>query len=286
MSAVFLWLLVLVQGAGTFHADAPIVCNQCSQWNRDREPFRVFGNTYYVGVEGLSAVLITSSEGHILIDGGLPQSAPLIDAHIRRLGFRTSDIRLILTSHEHYDHVGGIAALQRASSATVVASPSGARALREGATPRNDPQASVALKFPPVRNVRMVKDGERSRVGKLDITAHFTPGHTTGSTSWTWRSCEGSRCLSMVYADSLNAVSAAGFRFTPAADKFRKSIHTIERLPCDILISVHPDFSSLFMDVEKRAKGKPDALINPGACKEYAAKSLQILEKRLLEERK
>lgn len=107
-----------------FRADAPMTCAACDEWNAPHEPFRVFGNTYYVGVAGLSAVLIASEDGLILLDAGLPQSAPLIDASIRKLGLRTEDIRLIVNSHAHFDHAGGIAALQRASGARVAASAS------------------------------------------------------------------------------------------------------------------------------------------------------------------
>src|SRR5262249_61118562 len=96
--------------------------------------------TCHAGAARPSSVLITGSRGHILLDGGLPQSAPLIDANIRRLGFRTQDIKLIASSHAHYDHAGGIAALQRASGATVVASPAGARALERGEPAEDDPR--------------------------------------------------------------------------------------------------------------------------------------------------
>jgi metallo-beta-lactamase class B len=108
------------QAASTFKPDPPMVCPSCDEWNAPREPFRVFGNTYFVGPAGVSSVLIASDEGLILLDGGLSQSAPTIDANIRKLGFRTEDIRLIGASHEHYDHVGGIAALQRFTGAPAV----------------------------------------------------------------------------------------------------------------------------------------------------------------------
>jgi metallo-beta-lactamase class B len=266
--SLMFWLLLAVQSPPQF--DAPIVCDQCAAWNRDREPFKVFGNTYYVGVEGLSSVLITGDNGHILIDGALPQSAPLIDAHIRKLGFKTEDIRLIVTSHVHYDHVGGVAALQRASGAAVAASPSSARVLSEGASGSDDPQFGTLPRFPMVAKVRALQ--KTMSVGKLSVTTLPTPGHTPGGTTYTWRSCEGSRCLNIVYADSLNAVSADGFRFTPIAETFRKSIRAVEELPCDILIPVHPNFTNAF-----------DA---PQACRTYAANARQTLDRRLEQEKK
>ena len=138
----------------------------------------MFGNTYYVGVKGLSAVLITSDGGLILLDGALPQSAAVIDENIRKVGFRTADIKLILNSHAHYDHAGGIAALQRASGAVVAASPSGARALEQGGPTADDPQFVLAGKFPAVAKVRIVGDGEVLRVGNLAVTAHLTRPYT------------------------------------------------------------------------------------------------------------
>ena len=186
-----------------FKSDPPIMCEACPAWNADREPFRIFGNTYYVGTERLSSILITSERGHILLDGGLPQSAELIDRHIRRLGFRTEDVKLIVNSHAQFDRAGGIHALQHASGATVAASASGARALKQG-----EPE------FPAVSKVHVVKDGETLHAGTLSVTAHLTPGHTPGSTTWTWRSCEESRCLDIVYADSLTATTASGVTYS------------------------------------------------------------------------
>jgi metallo-beta-lactamase class B len=269
--------------------DAPIACEHCDEWNARCEPYRVFGNTYYVGVEGLSAVLITSDQGHILIDGALPQSAQRIDESIRSLGFRLQDVRLILVSHEHYDHVGGIAALRRASGAPVAASAPAARALERGEPLPEDPQFGFGKEstgYPPVAPVRIVSDGETLEVGTLSVTAHRTPGHTPGSTTWTWRSCEGARCLDVVYADSLNAVSAPGFRFGAVpgrVEAFRKSIATVRALPCDILLSVHPGFASLGEKRRLRALGaRPtDPFLDPAACRAYADKAELALEQRL-----
>ena len=271
--------------------DTPKVCDSCEKWNARREPFRVFGNTYFVGVEGLSSILITSDKGHILIDGGLPQSAPRIDESIRALGFRLQDVRLIVATHEHYDHAGGIAALQRASGAPVAASAAAATALKAGAPAKEDPQFGFGdfMNFPAVASVREVSDGETVRVNDLSITAHYTPAHTPGSTSWTWRSCEGSRCLNIVYADSLNAVSSDEYRFTAhdaVVRRFRQSIATVRALPCDILISVHPEFSNLFERLKRREESAAgDAFVDTAACRAYADAASKALDRRLQTER-
>jgi metallo-beta-lactamase class B len=264
-----------VQTPRGFQSDPPISCSDCDEWNANRAPKKLFGNSYYVGTAGLSAILVTSDQGHILIDGGLPQSAAVIDANIRQLGFRTEDVKLILNSHAHFDHAGGIAALQRATGATVVASAPGAQALEQGGPLPEDPQFNYGPnngKYPAVKNVRVVADGDTVRQGALAVTMHFTPGHTPGSTTWSWRSCEGSKCQTIVYADSLNPVSAPAFRFTGDGKRpslvpsFRRSITTVGELPCDILVSVHPS----------AAEGK--------TCRTYAAEALKRLEQRVAEE--
>ena len=242
---VILLLFAAVQ-APAFQSDPPHKCDSCEEWNKPREPFKVFGNAYYVGTDGLSAMLIVGDAGHILLDGGLEQSAARIDANIRKLGFKTEDVKVIVNSHGHYDHAGGIAALQRASGATVAASPSTAEAMRRGENTTDDPQYGFgreANAFPPVNNVKVIKDGETVRVGNISVTANFTPGHTPGSTAWTWRSCEGSTCYDMVYADSVSAVAADGFKFTAEPKRiaeFRRSITRLGELPCDIVVSTHP----------------------------------------------
>ena len=287
--------LLAAPAAPKMRPDPPIQCDSCAEWNAPRAPFRVFGNTYFVGPAGLGSVLVTSDAGHVLLDGALPQSAPLIDANIRALGFRTEDVRVIVNSHAHFDHAGGIAALQRASGATVAASAAGARALERGEPVPEDPQFAFGRAtnaFPAVKRVRVIEDGETLRVGPLAVTAHLTPGHTPGSTSWTWRSCEGARCLDVVYADSLNAVSAPGFRFSGDAthpslvEAFRQSIATVEGLSCDILLAVHPGFADMDRKLAARAQGAAsDPFIDPGACRVYAANARQALERRLQQEK-
>lgn len=278
--------------------DPPSVCASCAEWNEPRAPFKLHGRSFYVGVAGLSAVAISTDKGVILLDGGLPQSAPLIEANLRTLGLRIEDVRLIVNSHAHYDHAGGIARLQRDSGAVVASSPEGAAALRAGRPVPSDPQFGVDGSdgvFPAVREVRVVRDGEVLRMGDVAITAHFTPGHTPGSTTWSWRSCEGSKCVNLVYADSLTAISSDGFRFlgdgTPkhpdVSGAFRRSIATIADLPCDLMLTTHPGASRLFERLALRgAASGADPLLDKNACRSYAATASRGLDLRLETEQK
>lgn len=266
-------------------------CPPCAGWNAARAPFRIHGNTWYVGTEGLSALLVTSPEGHVLLDAGLPESAPRIIANIRALGFRAEDVKLIVNSHAHYDHAGGTAALQRVSGATVAALPWSAAVMRTGRALPDDPQFNIALPFPAVREVREIRDGETLRVGPIAVTAHFTGGHTPGGTTWSWRACEGDRCLDIVYADSQTPISDDDFTFTrstryPAAIRdFERGHAVLERLACDVLVTAHPGFSELFERQAAREQGRQDAFRRPGACREYAAWARQRLAERLERER-
>lgn len=262
-------------------------CPSCAEWNEPQAPVRIHGNTYYVGTHGLAALLITSPEGHVLIDGALPSSAPLILANIRALGLEPRDIRLILNSHAHFDHSGGLAALQHASGARVAASAASAPVLEAGTSLEGDPQHGALLDFPAVRDVQRFAEGETLRVGPIAVTPHLTPGHTQGGTTWTWRSCDASGCVDIVYADSHSPISADGFRFTdspayPAAvADFERGFRTLEALPCDILITPHPGGSSLW----ERLEGGPAKLIDGDACKRYAAAGRERLQRRLGTER-
>jgi metallo-beta-lactamase class B len=279
--------------AAALVADPPHVCEYCEGWARPREPFQVFGNTWYVG-GGVSAVLITSKQGHVLIDGGLTQTAPQIAANIAKLGFRLEDVKLIVNSHTHYDHAGGIAALQKASGAKVAASPAARRALEAGGPLQDDPQFAFGPKhnnYPRVAKVRAVKDGETLRVGDLAITVHFTPGHTPGGTSWTWKSCEKDQCLNLVYADSLNSVSAPGFRFSGGdgypsrVASFEQSMKVVEGLDCDILLTPHPEAFDVDARLARRAQDPAsNPFIDKNACKAYAEGARQRLAKRVAEE--
>jgi metallo-beta-lactamase class B len=265
-------------------------CPSCGEWNAPQRPFRIWGNTFYVGTHGLSAILITSSTGHVLIDGGLPESAPRILGNIRELGFRIEDVKLILNSHVHFDHAGGLAQLQRRSGAIVAASPASADVLERGTLGRNDPQFAIAPAIVPIPHVRVVSDGEVLPVGSVAVTAHFTPGHTPGGSTWSWRSCEGTRCVDVVYADSQTPVSADSFLFThndtyPGALRdFAHGFAVLESLPCDILLTPHPDASNLWTRLAQRDSGNADALIDRSACGRLAKGARERLARRVAEE--
>jgi metallo-beta-lactamase class B len=293
MSRVSIHCLAFLSLFGFAHANAASIdCPPCEAWNKDQAPFRIFGNAYYVGTRGLSSVLITSPDGHVLIDGALPQSAPLIARHVEQLGFRMTDVKVILNSHVHFDHAGGIAELQRASGARVIASDLAADVLRTGKVGRGDPQFGHLPPYPGVTNVAALGKRKSIELGKLQIGVIHTPGHTAGGTSWAWKSCEEEQCLNLVYGDSLNAVSDESFkysgdeRYPKAAADMSASIAAIDAAQCDILVAAHPEFTGLWAVFDEHGNGDRTRLIDSSSCKRYAGAARERFEKRLASERK
>ncbi len=288
--AIFMLVLAMLASAQT---SAPASsCADCPEWNKPQQPFRVYGNAYYVGPHGLTSILLTSRAGHVLIDGALPESVPQIVANIRSLGFRIEDVKLIVNSHVHFDHGGGISELQRLSGAEVAASPWSVEVLTKSGVGKGDPQFGIVTPVALVPRANTLRDGQTLRVGDIKLTAHFTPGHTPGGTSWTWESCEGGRCLNLVYSDSMTPVSAEGFRFSDsreyptAVQDFEKSFAFLRATPCDILLTSHPDASRLWQRLERRRPGVwPDPIVSPNACKQLAERAAEQLRRRLESEK-
>ena len=260
----------------------PAACADRDGWSDPAPPHRIFGNVWYVGTCGIAVVLIASPSGHIVIDGGPIDGGKLVANSIRKAGFRLRDVRWILSGHEHHDHAGGIAELQRLTGAKVAARAPGAAVLRTGTPDPTDPQAGDLTRFDPVPVSRLVTDGETIALGRLRVTAHATPGHSPGSTSWTWRTCDKRTCHAFGYADSISAISAEGYRFTDHPEyvvQFRKALATMSALECDLLITPHPAASNLF----DRLAGK-SPLTEAGACAAYAGKGRAGLDSRLSRE--
>ncbi len=249
-------------------------------WRRPVEPFRVADSTWYVGTEGLSVILVKTADGAVLIDGGLLQAAPVLLEYLQQLDVPPGQLKYILHSHAHGDHVGPLAALRRATGARVVSNAESAALLARGGS--DDLFFGDGILYPPVVTDRLVQDGEALELGGVRFVAHFTPGHTPGSLTWTWNDTRDGAETQIVYADSL---TAPGYqlidnpRYPHIVDDYRRSFARLRDLRCDLLITPHPDFSGW-----KPAEAQtPHA--EPTTCRAYAAAAEARLDEQLEKER-
>jgi metallo-beta-lactamase class B len=255
-------------------------------WTAPQDPVHIYGNTWSVGPHGLGVFLITARTGDVLIDAGVPGTAALIEANIRRVGVNPRDIRWILNSHAHFDHAGGMAQLAHDTRAQVMGSVEDTPLLQRGG--HDDPEYGNRFPFPPVHVARAVTEGETLHLGDLVLTAHSTPGHTRGNTTWTWRSCESKRCLHMVDVGSL---SAPGYKligntaYPNIVEDFEHSFAVVAALPCDIALAPHPGVVHFWERVARREQGDVNALIDSTACRVSANDARAAFHQQLTEQR-
>ena len=259
-------------------------CADSDGWDTPGPPFRIYGQTYYVGTCGITALLVASPKGHTLIDSGTDKGAQIVLANIAALGFDPRDVKTILMSHEHFDHVGGMARLQGATGATILATAPAAAVLLSGLPGPDDPQANSGHPaFPPVTGRIAVLANEQARtLSSQSFTPLSTPGHTPGATSWRWRACEGAVCRTIVYVDSLNPISSDDYRFSAHPELvagMRAGIAKVTASDCDIVIAPHPGAVAL----RRRLLGEAPLLDRDG-CRAFAATATQRLDKRLAAE--
>lgn len=278
----WLFLLALIPPLHAQYAPAD------ATWNRSVEPFCIVGNLYYVGASDVSAYLFTSSEGHILIDCGFGETVPLIEANLKRLGFRLEDIRLLLVSHGHYDHVGGIAELKEKTKARLLVNPAEVGLLKRGG--KGDFAFHDNYPYAPVVPDGELQDGEEIRFGGTLLKAVFTPGHTKGCTSWTATIIDGGRSYNVVIAASL---TAPGYQlvdnpeYPEIVSDYERSIAKLRALPCDIFLSLHSWDFDLKAKIVARVKDRSvNPFIDPAGYRLFLDKSEAALRKQVEEEQR
>ena len=239
------------------------------------EPFRIAGNFYYVGATDAAAFLITGPEGHIVLDGGYPSTAPMIIASIAKLGFSIKDVKVLLNSEPHPDHGGGLGVLQQASGAELWASEASADTLASGGDDRDGvlPLRALVwigvLGYPKMRVAHRFKDGDTIRLGPLALTAHITGGHTRGCTSWSFSVRDGERILNVVSACDLGILG--GTRYAEQAADLERSFRVLRSLPVDIWVTCHARWWGRYRKfvASSAAKNPTDPFIDPDGYRAY-----------------
>ncbi len=246
---------------------------QREAWNLPTEPFKIIDNVYYVGTAGLSSFLFVTPEGDILLDAALPESAPQIEANIKKLGFKLSDVKILLNSHAHFDHSGGLAQLKKDTGAKLIAS-EGDRSALEGGFYLGS-ETNKAMSGPPVKVDEAIKDGDKLTLGGFTLTAHLTPGHTRGCTSWGWTAHDGGKDYSALVFCS--ATIAANRLVDPPQYKgivadYRATFLKASKYKVDVFLAPHAEFYGLPGKRAKIAAGAPNPFIVPGEFQTFIAK--------------
>jgi metallo-beta-lactamase class B len=243
-------------------------------WNQPIEPFRVAGNIYYVGANEITSFLITSPQGHILLDAGFAETAPQIERNIEKLGFHLRDVKVMVNSQAHADHAGGFARLKHVTGARLLIAPGDFDLLVRGG--HGDFAFGDSMIYPSIKPDGTFKDGEVIRVGEAMLTAHITPGHTRGCTTWTTRVIEDGKPYDVSF---LCSISAPGYRLVNNAaypnivDDFHSTFRRLHAMHTDIFLAAH---GSAFHLEEKRraiANGKANPFIAPAEWNEYLDRS-------------
>lgn len=269
---------LLFLAAAMFALTGPATAEIPAEWTKPVAPFHVIGNIYYVGTADLAAYLIHTDDGDILIDGTLKQNVPLIERNIATLGFKVSNIKIMLNSHAHYDHAAGLAALKHDSGATLYASAADAPILESGKISFG-PTASDP--FPPVKVDRIVKDGETVALGGTKLTAHLTPGHTPGCTSWTMPVSEDGAAHTAIFYCSTSVAGnplVNNKAYPQIASDYEASFAELKTIKADVFLAPHAQFYHPQEKLRLRKKGAPNPFVDPGELQRFVAASQRDFE--------
>jgi metallo-beta-lactamase class B len=281
----FLICLSLPAVAGLLFAQADPTSRS---WNQPVEPYKIIGNVYYVGASDIASYLIATPEGHILLDGGFEETVPLIRGSMKKLGFKLEDVKIILNSHAHYDHAGGLATLKELTGAKLAASAKDAALLARGG--KGDPQIGDQFPFRPVQADRLLRDGDEVKLGGATMTARLTPGHTPGCTTWTMKVEEGGASRDVVFVCSTSilpgVVVTKNERYPDMAEDFAKTYGILKSLPCDVFLAPHASFYDGLGKAEKlRAGAKENPFVDPQGYRDYVERGEKRYKELLEKER-
>jgi metallo-beta-lactamase class B len=250
-------------------------------WTTPTKPFRVIDDVYYVGTEGLSAWLITTPRGHILLDVGMPQNAALVEANIVKLGFRLKDVKILLNSHAHFDHSGGMAKLKADTGAKVWASAGDKPALETGVYPGWESRHD--FDFPPVKVDRVITDGERISLGGRSLKVMITPGHTSGCTSYLMTVHDhGVRHKAFFFCSATVAANrlAPDPQYPGIVDDYRRTFQRLADIDADVLLAPHAEMFDLAAKRARRGAGL-NPFVVPGEARRFVATLREDFERQL-----
>ncbi|KAA0074700.1 BJP family subclass B3 metallo-beta-lactamase [Tardiphaga sp. P9-11] len=252
------------------------------KWTAPFEPFQLIDNIYYVGTDGIAVYIIKTSDGLILMDTGVPQSTGMIKDHIAKLGFKVSDIKIILNSHAHFDHTGGFAEIKKETGAQLIAGARDKPLLESGTYPGDEKNTDIG--FPSVEVDRTVTEGDKVTLGSTTLTAHATPGHSPGCTSWEMTVKDGSENREVLFFCS-GTVALNRLVGNPThagiVDDYRSTYAKVKAMKIDVLLGPHPEVYAMQAKRAAMKDGAPNPFVKPGELATYAATLEQDFDKQL-----
>ena len=258
------------------------------EMNQPVEPFKIIGNIYYVGASDVTSFLITSPQGHILIDAGFEETVPQIKANVAKLGFKMEDIKILLINHAHYDHCGGAAEIKKLTGARLFASPQDATVLEDGGMSDFRFGGDKPL-FAPVKVDETLKDGQEIRLGGATLKTYFTFGHTKGATSWTTDATDNGKKYKVVFASSTTTLDYSfvnNAKYPQIAEDFAKTYATLKSIKADVFLASHGQFFNLLEKAQQlRAGAKVNPFIDPNGYRQFVNQMTRQFEKKLKAER-
>lgn len=263
----------------TLHADLS------RDWTTPMPPFRIAGNLYYVGSRDLASYLITTPQGHVLINSNLVTSPPQIKASVEKLGLHFRDVKILLISHGHYDHCAGSAAIKRVTGAKYMVMAADVSVVESGGRTDFRYASDASMHFPSTKVDRALHDGETVALGGTKLTAHKTAGHTKGCTTWTMTVTQNTKSYKAVIVGSPNV--NPGYRlignaqYPQIAADYAQGFRTLQSLPCDIFLGAHGGYFNMLEKYQKFQAGNADAFVDPAGYKTYVTEREQAFEAEL-----
>ncbi|HYN07363.1 MAG TPA: subclass B3 metallo-beta-lactamase [Vicinamibacterales bacterium] len=255
--------------------DGSVGAQTSPDWTEPFPPFRIAGNLYYVGSKGLATYLITTSQGHILINSALEANVPLIRTSVEKLGFKFADVKILLISHAHWDHNAGSAAIKALTGATYLVMDADVSAVESGGKTDFQYGNVPATHYPPTKVDRVLHDGDEVKLGGAVLVAHLTPGHTKGCTTWTMRVEEAGKTYDVVIVGSPNVNPGyqlvRNVAYPEIAADYERTFRVLKALPCDIFLGAHGSYFDLETKYARLNEAGRRPFIDPDGYRKYVA---------------
>jgi metallo-beta-lactamase class B len=263
---IFRILVALAFTSGLFAQGDPA-------WSEPFPPHRVAGNIYYVGTRGLATYLITTPQGHILINSNLDNTVPTIKASVEKLGFHFNDVKILLISHAHWDHCAGSARVKELTGARYMVMDADAPEIEAGGKGNFQYGNSESALYKPAKVDRVLHDGDEVKLGDAVLVAHLTPGHTKGCTTWTMKASDGGKNYNVVVVGSPNVNPGyqlvRNSRYPRIAQDYERTFRVLRSLPCDVFLGAHGSYFEMEAKVARLKKGGPNPFIDPAGYESY-----------------